>query len=248
MDGRDEVVGTRDAPVVTVDLSVFIYMARGKFDVSMQEVDGEQTRTQHRSEAATFASLYAPADCAKRREQTASYLKEKKHATQIYGVSGRRSSRDDVKDEASYVPIRSRSTSGAKSETTTSQRQTSGGSGQSGSVGMGRPKRLVTRKNVDAMPGTGTFSGRRIPKTTSYRKSKKLPRVTNVVDAEASSAHSFGFSSSDSSKEERDSEEESDEESKEGVDEGEVEGKPVGTGDKEKGKDEEGEDEDSKGF
>ncbi|KAK9105967.1 hypothetical protein Scep_022811 [Stephania cephalantha] len=41
----------------------------------------------------------------------------------------------------------------------------------------------------------------RISQTISYRKSKQLTHITNVVDDEASSAHSFGSSSSDSSEE-----------------------------------------------
>ncbi|KAK9119688.1 hypothetical protein Scep_017781 [Stephania cephalantha] len=49
---------------------------------------------------------------------------------------------------------------------------------------MGRPKRLVTWEEAGAMPATGTRGGRRIPRITSYRKSKQLERVIDAVDAE----------------------------------------------------------------
>ncbi|KAK9125856.1 hypothetical protein Scep_014702 [Stephania cephalantha] len=101
---------------------------------------------------------------------------------------------------------------------------------------MGRPKRLVTREEVDAMPARGSCGGRRILQTISYRKSQQLERVTDPIDVVTSFAQSLG-SSSDSSEEER----ESDEESEEGTGEGELEGGAVGSGDSERGGDEEGE-------
>ncbi|KAK9107332.1 hypothetical protein Syun_023343 [Stephania yunnanensis] len=91
----------------------------------------------------------------------------------------------------------------------------------------GRLKRLVTLEEADAMPAIGTHDGRQIPQTTSYRKSKQLPHVRDVVDAEASSAHSSRFSCSDPMK-------------KKGANEGEIEGKAIWTRDKEKGRDEDG--------
>ncbi|KAK9129031.1 hypothetical protein Syun_017828 [Stephania yunnanensis] len=62
---------------------------------------------------------------------------------------------------------------------------------------------LRAQDETGAMPTTGTRGGRQIPQTTSYRKSKQLSRVTDVVDADTFSAHSLGSSSSDSSEEER---------------------------------------------
>ncbi|KAK9162510.1 hypothetical protein Syun_003412 [Stephania yunnanensis] len=60
-----------------------IDMARVKAIVSKQDVDGEPTRIQCWAEVAmTFTSPSAPADRDKRRQQTASYQKDKQQATQ----------------------------------------------------------------------------------------------------------------------------------------------------------------------
>ncbi|KAK9148715.1 hypothetical protein Scep_007472 [Stephania cephalantha] len=67
---------------------------------------------------------------------------------------------------------------------------------------MGRLKRLVTREDASTMLAIGTRRGRWMAQT-SYRKSKELSRVTNVVDAKTSLAHSSGSSYSESSEEER---------------------------------------------
>ncbi|KAK9125388.1 hypothetical protein Scep_014234 [Stephania cephalantha] len=119
-------------------------MARGKSTVCRQEVDGEPTRARRRSDAATSASPSAPVDRGKRRAHIASYQKEKQQGAQDQGVCGRRSSRNDVQDEASHVPVGTRSSSGAvggekttnhtneasragSEETTISQRPINGG-------------------------------------------------------------------------------------------------------------------------
>ncbi|KAK9132519.1 hypothetical protein Scep_012047 [Stephania cephalantha] len=103
-------------------------MTRGKSTVSRQEVDDEQTRAQRRSKAATtFASPFASSDRGSKRVHTTFYRKERQRTTQILGVRARLSSGDDVEDEASHVPVGGRSRSSSGAETTTSQRQASGG-------------------------------------------------------------------------------------------------------------------------
>ncbi|KAK9118659.1 hypothetical protein Scep_016752 [Stephania cephalantha] len=94
------------------------YMARVKVAVSRQDVDGEPTRAQRRAEVATIStSPSAPADCGKRKPQSASYWKEKQHATQTSSIRGRLSSGEAVEAESSNVPVGSRSSSGAKTAT-----------------------------------------------------------------------------------------------------------------------------------
>ncbi|KAK9133188.1 hypothetical protein Scep_012716 [Stephania cephalantha] len=61
-------------------------MARGKYVVSRQEVNGKVIRAQHRSNAAAYASHSTLAECGKRMAQTTSYRKEKQHVAQIQGV------------------------------------------------------------------------------------------------------------------------------------------------------------------
>ncbi|KAK9118963.1 hypothetical protein Scep_017056 [Stephania cephalantha] len=110
---------------------------------------------------------------------------------------------------------------------------------------MGRLKGLVTPEEAGAMPTIGTRGGRWIPQIASYRKSKQLPRITDV-QVEERNVEEGKENMRDANESEEDSKEESDEESVEGVDEGEVEGKAMWTEKREKDRDEEGEDVDSK--
>ncbi|KAK9128644.1 hypothetical protein Syun_017441 [Stephania yunnanensis] len=119
-------------------------MARRKSIICKQEVVGEPTRARCGSVAATSASPSALVDRGKRRAHTASYQKEKQQGAQDQGVCGRRSSRNDVQDEKSHVPVETRSSRGVVGgekatnhtdeaskagleETTTSQRPGSSG-------------------------------------------------------------------------------------------------------------------------
>ncbi|KAK9123661.1 hypothetical protein Sjap_013263 [Stephania japonica] len=75
-----------------------------------------------------FAAPSAPGVCGKRKARTTSYRKAKMQTGE--GVHGRRPVRDNVEDEASYIPVGSRSRGSANGdeacravmeETTTSQ-------------------------------------------------------------------------------------------------------------------------------
>ncbi|KAK9128469.1 hypothetical protein Syun_017266 [Stephania yunnanensis] len=82
-----------------------VYMARGKASILRQEVDGESTKAQHRSNTATTsANPSAPANRGKRRAQTVSYRKEKQQTTQISVISARPSSGDVVEAKTFNVP------------------------------------------------------------------------------------------------------------------------------------------------